>query len=53
MTHFHADFISGQTDLLKVYPDTKIIMGPNAKTEAYKIQILNDGESLKVGNVWI
>lgn len=28
-------------------------MGPNAKTDAYKLQILNDGESLKIGNVWL
>jgi glyoxylase-like metal-dependent hydrolase (beta-lactamase superfamily II) len=43
LTHFHADFISGQSDLLKRFPDAKIIMGPNGNTDAFKVQIINEG----------
>ena len=53
MTHFHADFVSGQTDLTRMYPDVKIVMGKDAKTSAYKVNILNEGDSIQVGHASI
>lgn len=49
LTHFHADFVSGQVDLAKA-TGAKIVFGPNANP-AYKIQNAKDGEIFKVGDV--
>ena len=48
MTHFHADFVSGQFDLAKKTGAT-IVFGPNAKTE-YDIHQGKDGEVFKIGD---
>ncbi|MFT4646584.1 MAG: hydroxyacylglutathione hydrolase [Planctomycetota bacterium] len=48
MTHFHADFVSGQFDLAKKTGAT-IVFGPNAQTE-YDIHQGKDGEVFKIGD---
>ncbi len=48
LTHFHADFVSGQYDLAQK-TGAKIIFGPNAKTE-YEIYNGKDGEEFSIGN---
>ena len=48
LTHFHADFVSGQVDLAKKTGAT-IIFGPTASTE-YSIHVAKDNEEFKVGN---
>jgi len=49
LTHFHADFVSGQYDLAKK-TGAKIVFGPLAKTE-YKIYNGTDGELFKIGDI--
>jgi len=48
LTHFHADFVSGQYDLAKKTGAT-IVFGPNAVTE-YEIHNGKDGEIFKIGD---
>jgi len=48
LTHFHADFVSGQYDLAQKTGAT-IVFGPNAVTE-YDIHNGKDGEVFKIGN---
>ncbi|WP_457617399.1 MBL fold metallo-hydrolase [Lutibacter sp.] len=47
LTHFHADFVSGQVDLAKKTGAT-IVFGPNAEA-AYEIYNGKDGEEFKLG----
>ena len=47
LTHFHADFVSGQYDLAQK-TGAKIIFGPNAKAE-YDIYNGTDGEEFPLG----
>ncbi len=47
LTHFHADFVSGQYDLAQK-TGAKIIFGPNATAE-YKIYNGKDGEEFPIG----
>lgn len=49
LTHFHADFVSGQVDLAKATGAT-IVFGPSAKAE-YKIHVAKDGEIFKLGDI--
>ncbi|NQX80938.1 MAG: MBL fold metallo-hydrolase [Flavobacteriaceae bacterium] len=49
LTHFHADFVSGQVDLAKKTGAT-IVFGPNALPE-YDIHKGIDGEKFVIGNV--
>jgi len=49
LTHFHADFVSGQTDLAKITGAT-VVLGPNANA-AYDYHSAKDGEQFKVGNL--
>ena len=49
LTHFHADFVSGQVDLAKK-TGAKIIFGPTAKAD-YEIHEAMDGEEFKLGDV--
>ncbi|MCF6214009.1 MAG: MBL fold metallo-hydrolase [Flavobacteriaceae bacterium] len=49
LTHFHADFVSGQYDLAQK-TGAKIVFGPNA-TADYKIHNGADGELFKIGNI--
>ncbi len=49
LTHFHADFVSGQVDLAKKTGAT-IVFGPNAEA-SYKIHQGKDGENFKIGNL--
>jgi len=49
LTHFHADFVSGQVDLAKKTGAT-IVFGPTASAE-YDIHVATDGEEFKVGNL--
>lgn len=49
LTHFHADFVSGQYDLAQKTGAT-IVFGPNATTE-YEIHNGKDGEIFKIGDV--
>jgi len=51
LTHFHADFVSGQVDLARKTGAT-IVFGPGAKAE-YDIHEAKDNEVFKVGNVSI
>ncbi len=51
LTHFHADFVSGQLDLAKKTGAT-IVFGPNAVTE-YEIYNGTDGEVFNVGGAKI
>ncbi len=48
LTHFHADFVSGQVDLAKK-TGAKIIFGPNA-TAKYDIYVGKDGEDFPLGD---
>jgi glyoxylase-like metal-dependent hydrolase (beta-lactamase superfamily II)/rhodanese-related sulfurtransferase len=47
LTHFHADFVSGQYDLAQK-TGAKIIFGPNAKAD-YEIYNGSDGEEFPLG----
>lgn len=47
LTHFHADFVSGQYDLAQK-TGAKIVFGPNATAE-YKIYNGSDGEEFPLG----
>jgi glyoxylase-like metal-dependent hydrolase (beta-lactamase superfamily II)/rhodanese-related sulfurtransferase len=49
LTHFHADFVSGQVDLAKKTGAT-IVFGPNANP-AYEIHQGKDGEEFKIGDL--
>ena len=49
LTHFHADFVSGQVDLAKATGAT-IVFGPSAKAE-YDIYEGTDGELFPIGNI--
>lgn len=49
LTHFHADFVSGQYDLAQKTGAT-IVFGPNAITE-YEIHNGKDGEEFKIGDI--
>lgn len=49
LTHFHADFVSGQYDLAQK-TGAKIIFGPNATAE-YEIYNGKDGEKFSLGNI--
>ncbi len=49
LTHFHADFVSGQVDLAKKTGAT-IVFGPNA-TANYDFHVATDGELFAVGNI--
>ena len=48
LTHFHADFVSGQVDLAKK-TGAKIVFGPNATAE-YDIYVGKDNEEFPLGN---
>lgn len=47
LTHFHADFVSGQVDLAKETGAT-IVFGPNAEAE-YNFHVGKDGEEFPLG----
>ena len=49
LTHFHADFVSGQVDLAKKTGAT-IVFGPTADP-TYEIHRATDGELFKLGNI--
>ncbi len=49
LTHFHADFVSGQVDLAKATGAT-VILGPNAKA-TYDYHSAKDGEVFQVGDL--
>lgn len=49
LTHFHADFVSGQVDLAKKTGAT-IVFGPNANPN-YNIHQGKDGETFKIGDI--
>lgn len=49
LTHFHADFVSGQVDLAKASGAT-IVFGPSAKAE-YDFHEAKDGEVFKIGDL--
>ena len=49
LTHFHADFVSGQVDLAKKTGAT-IVFGPNANPN-YEIHEGKDGEQFKIGKL--
>lgn len=49
LTHFHADFVSGQYDLAQKTGAT-IVFGPNATAE-YEIHNGTDGELFKIGDI--
>lgn len=49
LTHFHADFVSGQYDLAQKTGAT-IVFGPNATTE-YEIHNGKDGEVFEIGGL--
>lgn len=49
LTHFHADFVSGQYDLAQKTGAT-IVFGPNAQAE-YEIYNGKDGEEFEIGNI--
>lgn len=49
LTHFHADFVSGQYDLAQKTGAT-IIFGPNA-TADYDIHVAEDGELFPLGDI--
>jgi len=51
LTHFHADFVSGQYDLAQK-TGAKIIFGPNATAE-YDIHNGKDNEEFPLGNIKI
>ena len=49
LTHFHADFVSGQYDLAQK-TGAKIIFGPTAQAE-YEIHVGTDGELFPLGDI--
>ncbi|MFT5823811.1 MAG: hydroxyacylglutathione hydrolase [Crocinitomix sp.] len=49
LTHFHADFVSGQVDLANATGAT-IVFGPTAKAD-YNFHEAKDGEVFKIGEV--
>ncbi|UMB53450.1 MBL fold metallo-hydrolase [Lutibacter sp. A64] len=49
LTHFHADFVSGQVDLAKK-TGANIVFGPNANPN-YDIHQGKDGEQFKIGDL--
>jgi glyoxylase-like metal-dependent hydrolase (beta-lactamase superfamily II)/rhodanese-related sulfurtransferase len=49
LTHFHADFVSGQVDLAKQTGAT-IVFGPTAKP-GYEALIASDGQVLNIGDL--
>jgi len=49
LTHFHADFVSGQYDLAQK-TGAKIIFGPSAEAE-YEIHVGTDGELFPLGDI--
>ena len=49
LTHFHADFVSGQVDLAKKTGAT-IVFGPSANPQ-YDIHEGKDGENFKIGDL--
>ena len=49
LTHFHADFVSGQVDLARKTGAT-IVFGPNANP-IYEIHEGKDGEEFKIGDL--
>jgi len=49
LTHFHADFVSGQVDLARETGAT-IVFGPNADP-SYEIHQGKDGEDFKIGDL--
>lgn len=49
LTHFHADFVSGQVDLAKKTGAT-IVFGPGAEA-SYDLHHGKDGEDFKIGNL--
>jgi hydroxyacylglutathione hydrolase len=49
LTHFHADFVSGQVDLAYKTGAT-IVFGPTASTE-YKIHVAKDNEEFSIGKL--
>ncbi len=49
LTHFHADFVSGQVDLANATGAT-IVFGPTAKAD-YEFHEATDGEIFELGNV--
>ncbi|MFK5889222.1 MAG: MBL fold metallo-hydrolase [Flavobacteriaceae bacterium] len=49
LTHFHADFVSGQYDLA-LKTGATIVFGPNATAE-YEIHNGTDGELFKIGDI--
>lgn len=51
LTHFHADFVSGQVDLAKATGAT-VVLGPNAKA-TYSYHSAKDGEVFQVGALQI
>ena len=51
LTHFHADFVSGQVDLAKATGAT-VVLGPNAKA-TYAYHSAKDGEVFQVGSLQI
>ncbi|MFC4632926.1 rhodanese-like domain-containing protein [Dokdonia ponticola] len=51
LTHFHADFVSGQVDLAKATGAT-VVLGPNAKA-GYSYHGAKDGEVFQVGALQI
>lgn len=51
LTHFHADFVSGQIDLAKATGAT-VVLGPNANA-AYDYHSAKDGEVFKLGGLSI
>jgi len=51
LTHFHADFVSGQVDLAKATGAT-VILGPNA-VAGYEYHSASDGEMFMLGDVSI
>ena len=51
LTHFHADFVSGQVDLAKK-TGAKIVFGPNAQAD-YEIYNGKDGEEFPLGDIKI
>ena len=51
LTHFHADFVSGQVDLAKATGAT-VVFGPNANP-AYEFHSAKNGEVFELGNLTI
>lgn len=49
LTHFHADFVSGQVDLAKATGAT-IVFGPSAKAD-YKIKIAKNNQIFEIGDL--